>query len=203
MLMLNRILWLFPYLVLLVCLGSNAYGKSPYIVLILADDFGFSDIAPYGSEIQTPNISRLADEGVMFTNYHTAATCAPTRGMLMTGVDSHRNGVLNMPEALPASQREHDNYKGVLGKNVITIATLLKDAGYHTYMAGKWHLGREPDQLPSQRGFERTVTMTDTGADNWEKKPICHFTQNRTGLPMARKSICRMTSILQSFSWII
>ena len=170
MLMLNRILWLFPYMVLLACLGSSAYGKSPNIVLILADDLGFSDIAPYGSEIQTPNISRLADEGVMFTNYHTAATCAPTRGMLMTGVDSHRNGVPNMPEALPASQREHDNYKGILGKNVVTIATLMKDAGYHTYMAGKWHLGREPDQLPSQRGFERTVTMTDTGADNWEKK---------------------------------
>lgn len=156
-------LWIF-------CLTDTAFGEKPNIILILADDLGFSDTAPYGSEIQTPNISKLADEGLLFTNYHTAGTCAPTRGMLMTGVDSHRNGVPNMPEALPASQRELENYRGVLSQNVVTIATLIKDAGYHTYMTGKWHLGREADQLPSQRGFERTITMTDTGADNWEKK---------------------------------
>jgi len=177
--MFDCLLKLIPFIFWIYCLTGSAFGKGPNIVLILADDLGFSDTAPYGSEIQTPHISRLADEGVIFTNYHTAATCAPTRGMLMTGVDSHRNGVPNMPEALPASQREHEHYKGVLGKNVVTIATLLKDAGYHTYMAGKWHLGREPHQLPSQRGFERTVTMTDTGADNWEK---------RTYLPLYKKA---------------
>ena len=167
----NRLLPLILFIVCLVCLTGIANAKSPNIVLILADDLGFSDTAPYGSEIPTPNISRLANEGLMFTNYHTAGTCAPTRGMLMTGVDSHRNGVPNMPEALPASQKEeHENYRGTLSHNVVTVATLLKGAGYHTYITGKWHLGREPDQLPSQRGFERTVTMTDTGADNWEQK---------------------------------
>lgn len=143
----------------------------PNVVLILADDLGFSDIAPYGSEIHTPTLTALAERGVRFTNYHTAASCAPTRGMLLTGVDSHRNGVPNIPETIPPEQAQHANYRGTLGHNVVTVASLLQDAGYHTYMAGKWHLGKKPDQLPFRRGFERTVTMADTGADNWEQKP--------------------------------
>jgi arylsulfatase A-like enzyme len=150
---------------------NTAIAAPPNIVLILADDLGFTDTAPYGSEIQTPNISRLADEGLLFTNYHTAASCAPTRSMLLTGVDSHRNGVPNIPEAIPPAQAEYENYTGTLNNKVVTIAALLKDAGYHTYLTGKWHLGKTPDLLPSQRGFERTVTMADTGSDNWEKKP--------------------------------
>ncbi len=149
----------------------SAVAGSPNIVLILADDLGFTDTAPYGSEIRTPNISKLADEGLLFTNYHTAASCAPTRSMLLTGVDSHRNGVPNIPEAIPPEQAAHGNYKGTLNHNVVTIATLLKDAGYHTYLTGKWHLGKTPELLPCRRGFERTVTMADTGADNWDKKP--------------------------------
>ena len=151
--------------------GSMAQAARPNIVLILADDLGFSDIAPYGSEIHTPSLSTLAGQGVRFTNYHTAASCAPTRGMLLTGVDSHRNGVPNIPETIPPEQAEHANYRGTLGHNVVTIASLLQDSGYHTYMAGKWHLGKTPDLLPFRRGFERTVTMADTGADNWEQKP--------------------------------
>ncbi|MFT4571133.1 MAG: arylsulfatase A-like enzyme [Hyphomicrobiaceae bacterium] len=146
--------------------------KPPNIVLILADDLGFTDLGSYGSEIETPNIDRLAAEGVRFSNYHTAASCAPTRGMLLTGVDSHRNGVPNIVEAIPASQQVHDNYRGSLGRNVVTVAERLLDAGYHTYMTGKWHLGYEPaNLLPSARGFERTIAMADTGADNWEDKP--------------------------------
>jgi arylsulfatase A-like enzyme len=155
------VLWLSPI----------AHAARPNVVLIIADDLGFSDIAPYGSEIQTPTLSALADNGIRFTNYHTAASCAPTRGMLLTGVDSHRNGVPNIPETIPPEQAEHANYRGTLGHNVVTVASLLQDAGYHTYMTGKWHLGKTPDLLPFRRGFERTVTMADTGADNWEQKP--------------------------------
>jgi arylsulfatase/uncharacterized sulfatase len=154
-----------------LCQVALAQPARPNIVLVLADDLGFSDIAPYGSEIHTPTLSALAENGLRFTNYHTAASCAPTRAMLLTGVDSHRNGVPNIPEALPPEQAAHGNYRGVLGKNVVTVATLLEDAGYHTYMAGKWHLGKTPELLPSSRGFERTVAMADTGADNWEQKP--------------------------------
>ena len=143
----------------------------PNIVLILADDLGFSDIASYGSEITTPTLSAMAQDGVSFTNYHTAASCAPSRAMLLTGVSSHLAGVPNIPEMIPPEQARHANYQGTLGRNVVTVATLLRDAGYHTYMSGKWHLGQTPDLLPSARGFERTVALADSGADNWEQKP--------------------------------
>lgn len=151
--------------------GPNQKRPRPNIVLILADDLGFTDIAPYGSEIKTPTLSALAEQGIRFSNFHTAASCAPSRAMLLTGVDSHRNGVPNIPEALPPGQAAYPNYKGTLGHNVVTVASRLQDAGYHTYLAGKWHLGKTPDQLPVTRGFERTITMADTGADNWEQKP--------------------------------
>jgi arylsulfatase/uncharacterized sulfatase len=141
------------------------------VVLILADDLGFTDISPFGSEINTPNIARLAAEGMSFTNYHTAGSCAPARAMLLTGVDSHRNGVPNIPEALPAEQLAFDHYQGVLNGKVVTLASILQNEGYHTYMTGKWHLGHTPELLPSARGFDRTIAMADTGADNWEQRP--------------------------------
>jgi len=152
--------------------------RAPNIVLILADDLGFSDIAPYGSEISTPSLSALAAAGVSFTNYHTAANCAPARAMLLTGVDAHLAGVPNIPEMLTPEQRRYEHYQGVLGHNVVTVATLLEGAGYHTYMAGKWHLGSAPGLLPSQRGFERTVALADSGADNWEQRPYIPLYDN-------------------------
>jgi arylsulfatase/uncharacterized sulfatase len=150
-------------------LSANA--SRPNIVFILADDLGYSDLAPYGSEISTPNLSALADQGVIFTNYHTGPNCAPSRAMLLTGVDSHLAGVPNIPEMIASQQRAYPNYQGVLGDDVVTVATLLEDTGYNTYMAGKWHLGMEAHKLPSRRGFQRTVAMMDSGADNWEQRP--------------------------------
>ncbi len=145
--------------------------RRPNIVFLLADDLGYTDIAPYGSEVNTPTLASLAEEGIRFTNFHTAANCAPSRAMLLTGVSNHLAGVPNIPEMLAPEQQVFDNYQGVLGDNVVTIATLLEGAGYHTYMAGKWHLGSEPSKLPSRRGFERTVALMDSGADNWEQRP--------------------------------
>ncbi len=154
-----------------VAVTQTASARPPNIVLILADDLGYTDLASYGSEINTPALSALAQSGVRFTNYHTAANCAPARAMLLTGVDAHLAGVPNIPEMLAPEQRRHAHYQGVLGNNVVTVATLLEDAGYHTYLAGKWHLGSTPGKLPSQRGFERTVALADSGADNWEQRP--------------------------------
>jgi arylsulfatase A-like enzyme len=167
------ILFLKTLVAILLGLGvmTAKAGQQPNIVLILADDLGFTDIAPYGSEISTPSLTALANEGIRFTNYHTAASCAPSRAMLLTGVDNHRAGVASIPEAIPPAQSGSASYQGVLGNNVVTVASLLEGAGYHTYMAGKWHLGKDKHQLPSRRGFERTVVMNDTGADNWEQKP--------------------------------
>ena len=143
----------------------------PNIVLLLADDLGFSDLASYGSEINTPSLDALANQGVRFSNFHVAANCAPTRAMLMSGVNNHRAGVGNIIEMIPDEFRDSPSYQGALSENVITVATLLNDAGYHTYMAGKWHLGHTPELLPSARGFERTVALADSGADNWQQKP--------------------------------
>ena len=166
----KSVLSLLVILVTLAVLSVEASNR-PNIVFLLADDLGYTDIAPYGSEVKTPALSKLAEEGIRFTNYHTAANCAPSRAMLLTGVNNHLAGIPNIPEMLAPEQMVHENYQGVLGDNVVTIATLLEGSGYHTYMAGKWHLGAEPGKLPSQRGFERTVALMDSGADNWEQRP--------------------------------
>lgn len=158
--------------------------EQPNVVLILADDLGFMDLGAYGSEILTPNIDRLAEQGVKFSNFHTSASCAPSRAMLLTGVDNHLAGVPNIPETIPPELAGMENYEGVISHNVATVASLLNNEGYLTYMAGKWHLGKTEDKLPYNRGFERTLSMADTGADNWEQRPYlalydhAHWTQD-------------------------
>ena len=152
------------------CTGAAmAAGKArPNIVLLLADDWGFSDVGAFGSEIATPNIDDLARRGMRFSNFHVSASCSPTRAMLLTGVDNHLNGVGNMRETIPQSHVGKPGYLSVLDANVVTVATLLKDAGYHTYVAGKWHIGKEAHNLPPARGFERSIIQGDSGSDNWE-----------------------------------
>ena len=149
---------------------AAADNERPNIVLLLADDWGFSDVGAYGGEMATPNLDMLAARGMRFSNFHVTASCAPTRSMLMTGVDNHRNGVGNMPETIPQSHIGKPGYLGVLDTNVVTVASLLRDSGYHTYISGKWHLGHEQWNLPPARGFERSVIQADSGSDNWEMK---------------------------------
>ncbi|WP_207769767.1 arylsulfatase [Solimicrobium silvestre] len=152
---------------------SHATGTKaqPNIVILVADDWGFSDVGAFGSEIATPNIDNLAKQGLKFSNFHVAASCSPTRAMLLTGVDNHRNGMGNMPETMPFEHQGKPGYKGTLNDDAVTLATMLKDNGYHTYITGKWHLGKEPGELPPQRGFERSFIQADSGSDNWENRP--------------------------------
>ncbi len=142
--------------------------KRPNIVIILADDMGFADMGSYGSEIKTPNLDSLAGDGVRFTNFYTHASCSPTRSMLLSGVDTHLNGLGNMNEMIAPNQRGVDGYEGNLNNRVVTLPQLLKDAGYHTYMAGKWHMGKAPDQIPAARGFERDFSLLDGGGSYWD-----------------------------------
>ena len=141
--------------------------KPPNILLIVADDMAFTDIGVYGSEIETPNIDSIAKEGVKFTQYYVSVSCSPTRSMLLSGIDNHQAGLGNMGELLTESQKGAPGYEGHLNNSVVTIAEVLKDNGYHTYMAGKWHLGHEPEQYPHSRGFERSFSMMFGGASHW------------------------------------
>jgi arylsulfatase A-like enzyme len=149
---------------------SFAALKPPNIVVLVADDWGYSDVGAFGSEIATPNLDTLAREGVRFSDFHVTASCSPTRSMLLTGVDNHRNGVGNMPETMPEEHLGKPGYNGVLNDNAITIARQLKEGGYRTYITGKWHLGKTPDTLPNKRGFDRSFIQADSGSDNWEER---------------------------------
>ena len=148
-----------------VCAADRA---RPNIVVLLADDWGFTDVGAFGGEMDTPHLDSLARNGARFSNFHVTASCSPTRSMLLTGVDNHRNGVGNMRETIPQSHMGKPGYLSVLDTNVVTVATLLRDAGYRTYVAGKWHVGKEPHNLPPQRGFDRSLVQGDSGSDNWE-----------------------------------
>ena len=128
----------------------------PNIIIIMADDMGWSDIGCYGGEIETPNIDRLADNGLRFTQFYNTGRCCPTRASLLTGTYAHQTGIGHM-----MNNKGLPGYRGDLGKNVLTIAEVLRPAKYSTYLSGKWHVTPEtlPEgskhNWPNQRGFER------------------------------------------------
>jgi len=142
--------------------------RRPNIVVILGDDLGFADMGMFGGEIKTPNLDAIARDGVRFTNFYTHASCSPTRSLLLTGVDTHLNGLGNMDEWTAPNQVGLAGYEGYLNNRVATVPQLLKGAGYHTYMVGKWHLGKQPDQIPAARGFERDFSLLDGAGSYWD-----------------------------------
>ena len=146
---------------------SYAEAKQPNILLVMADDMGWTDIGSFGSEIDTPHLDALAKQGVTFTDFHVSVSCSPTRSMLLSGTDNHIAGLGNMGEMIASEQRGKPGYEGHLNKRVASLAEVLRDGGYHTYMAGKWHLGKEPDYWPHSRGFERSLSMLFGGASYW------------------------------------
>ena len=151
---------------------AAAEKKRPNIVILLADDWGYSDIGSFGSEIRTPNIDALAKAGVRFSDFHVAGTCSPTRAMLQTGISNHRAGLGNMPETIPPEHVGKPGYDTVLNNRVVTMASLFSDAGYRTYLTGKWHLGKTADKMPTARGYDHAFSLADAGADNFEQRPI-------------------------------
>ena len=137
---------------------AAAASKRPNVIVIMADDMGFSDIGCYGGEIRTPVLDGLAADGLRFTQFYNTARCCPTRASLLTGLYPHQAGIGHMMD-----DRGFEGYRGDLNRESVTIAEVLGDAGYATYAAGKWHVTKkvrpnDPQQKhnwPLQRGFER------------------------------------------------
>ncbi len=146
--------------------------ERPNIIVILSDDMGYSDLGCYGGEVETPNLDALAQNGLRFTQFYNGARCCPTRASLMTGCYPHQTGIGHMTNT-PKNFKQHDlglaEYRGFLNRNCVTIAEVLKEAGYSTLMSGKWHLGiSEKEKWPLQRGFDKFYGII-AGASNFFK----------------------------------
>lgn len=139
----------------------------PNIILIMADDMGYSDVGCFGSEIKTPNLDRLASQGMKFTQFYNASRSCPTRASLLTGLFQHQAGVGDM-----VSDKGYPAYQGYLNNECVTLAEALKYNGYNTYMSGKWHVGGRPEVHPHKRGFDRYFGLID-GAGSYYK-PIAY-----------------------------
>lgn len=142
--------------------------KPPNFMLIVVDDMGYSDCAPFGGEIATPNLARLADAGARFRGFYVSSLCAPTRSLLLTGVDNHQNGLGVMPPMHRMNQFGQPGYEGTLNRQVVTLAEVLRDAGYATLFAGKWHLGKNEGERPEHRGFDRVFSLLGGGASHFD-----------------------------------
>jgi arylsulfatase len=138
--------------------------KPPNIIYILADDLGYSDLGAFGGEIPTPNLDALARSGMMLTDFHASMTCSPTRSMVMSGMDNHLAGMGVMGAPTRADQKGKPGYEGYLNFRVASLPELLSDAGYDTYMIGKWHLGDTVETGPHARGFKRVFASFDGAA---------------------------------------
>ncbi len=146
---------------------QETQNERPNIILIMADDMGYSDIGAFGSEIKTPNLDMLADSGIRFTNFYNAARCCPTRASLLTGLYPHEAGMGGMVSSVNAAP-EPGPYQGYLNDNCITMAEVLKEAGYNTYMTGKWHVGEKPQHWPRKRGFEKYFGLISGASSYYE-----------------------------------
>jgi arylsulfatase len=161
--------------------ATPAIKKKPNILYIMADDLGYSDLGAFGGEIETPNLDALVKQGRLLTNHHTGTVCAITRAMLVSGTDHHLVGEGNM--GAPNDERKGlPGYEGFLNESSLSFAQLLRDNGYHTYMAGKWHLGSAiaggavttAGKTPDQWGFERSYALLAGAAAN-------HYAHEREG----------------------
>jgi arylsulfatase len=161
-----------------ICLESIAASDKPNIILILADDLGWSDLGCYGGEIQTPNLDSLASGGIRFTQFYNAARCCPSRASLLTGLHPHQAGVGAMSDDMGP---DSPGYRGTIQADTVTLAEVLREAGYHTSMVGKWHLHNNQNVKPTDRGFDEFYGMLGGYNSCWQEKPFY------TRLPADRK----------------
>jgi arylsulfatase A-like enzyme len=160
-----------------VAAGFTAFAAAPppNILLILADDMGFSDLGCYGGEIQTPNLDALAAGGVRFTQFYNTARCCPTRASLLTGLHPHQAGIGHMME-----DRGYEGYRGNLNNRCVTIAEALQPAGYRSYAVGKWHVTpgttakalEDQHNWPLQRGFDRYYGTIHGAGSYWDPSAL-------------------------------
>ena len=146
----------------------------PNILVIMGDDFGYSDLGVFGSEIFTPNLDQLGREGKILTNYYTYPVCSPARGTFLTGVDNHIVGIGTMFENIAPNQVNKTGYETYITDRVVTITELLRDAGYDTLLSGKWHLsgkGYHEGTGPADRGFDLSFTLLESGANHFTYEP--------------------------------
>lgn len=151
--------------------------ERPNIVLIMADDMGYSDIGCYGGEIETPNLNRLANNGLRFSQFYNYARCCPTRASLLTGLHPHQTGIGHMTSTTPGTLRFNKQignkaYQGYLNRNCVTMAEALGLAGYQTYIAGKWHVGTWRPNWPVDRGFDRYFGTILGASDYFDPQPV-------------------------------
>jgi hypothetical protein len=172
-----------------LCGHLSAAEQRPNILLIMVDDMGYSDIGCYGGEIRTPTLDALAVGGVRLARFYNCAQCCPSRASLMSGLYPHQAGVGDMNEQGAANELWRrigsPAYLGFKKEGVVTLPESLREAGYQTFMAGKWHLGQDEACWPGQRGFERHFALIGgaceqfTGYRSWQKKgPITKFVHN-------------------------
>lgn len=160
--------------------------KRPNVLVIVADDLGFSDLGCFGGEIRTPNLDKIATNGgIRFTDFHAAAACSPSRAMIMTGTDHHIAGLGNLVEWLNLEgqnaakgskvttgvQRGMPGYEGYLNEKVVALPEVLRDSGYFTCMSGKWHLGLTPERSPHRRGFDKSFAHLPACSNHYAFEP--------------------------------
>ena len=170
----TRSCWLLLWVVLAGCGASEdaaliraGEDNRPNILLIIADDLGYTDLGVFGSEIRTPNIDAIAQDGMLLTQFHTGPACAYTRAMLLSGNNNHVAGVArqNSPGLVGSSVQ---GYEGVLSDRIMPLPRLLRDAGYHTYSVGKWHLGMDDENSPHAEGFTQSYNLLSGAGSHFD-----------------------------------
>lgn len=165
-----RLLIFFAFLVTHLDALSQEHGGKPNILLVLLDDVGFMDFGAYGSDTATPHIDNLGRSGTMFTRYYTTPSCGPSRASLMTGQSPHQVGIAALREMLNDEMRTLPAYKMTWQDDQKTIASRLKEAGYQTFVSGKWGIGNIGANLPNRFGFDRSWVLDATGSSNYKAK---------------------------------